>query len=356
MKKIDESKSFNLQTVVTGMHLSPEFGLTFKAIVNDGFKIDKKIEMLISADTDTSVSKSIGLGIISFTDALKELKPDLLIILGDRYEILSASIAALILKIPIAHIHGGETTLGAFDEAIRHSISKMSILHFTACDEYRDRIIKMGEQPETVFTVGGMGVDSIKSLNLLNFKSLEKIINFDFGKKNVLVTFHPVTLEENTSLKQIEELLFVLNELNDVKIIFTLSNSDTNGRIINKKILEFTEANSDRAKVYTSMGSLNYLSTLQFVDCVVGNSSSGLLEAPTFKIGTLNIGDRQKGRIKADSVIDCQPNKKSIREAFSKLYSNDFQKIIKNTKNPYGDGNATKKIVKILKSIKFPNI
>jgi len=354
MKEIDKSKDFKLQIIATGMHLSPEFGLTINEIKKDGFKISKSVEMVISADTETSISKSIGLGLVSFTDALNELNPDIIILLGDRYEIFSASIAALMLKIPIAHIHGGETTEGAFDEAIRHSITKMSSFHFTTNDEYKNRVIRMGEQPKTVFNVGGLGVDAINNTKLLDKESLQNKIGFNFGKKNIIVTFHPVTLEKNTSSIQIDELLHVLNKLNDINIIFTLSNSDTYGRIINEKIISFQKNNPDRSKVYSSMGNVNFLSSLSYVDGIVGNSSSGLLEAPTFKIGTINIGDRQKGRLKADSVINCKPNKASIMNAFNQLYSKGFKDKIKSTINPYGKGNASKNIMNLIKKINFP--
>tara|TARA_B100000035_G_C21035716_1_gene570816 strand:- start:435 stop:1538 length:1104 start_codon:yes stop_codon:yes gene_type:complete len=354
MKKINNSKQFKLQIIATGMHLSTEFGLTINEILKEKFKVDKKIEMVLSADTETSISKSIGLGLISFTDALNDLKPDILILLGDRYEILSGSIAALMLKIPIAHIHGGEVTQGAIDESIRHSITKMASIHFTTHDQYRRRIIRMGEQPTSVFNVGGLGVDAIKNTVLLKKKVLEKELGFRFRKKNIIVTFHPVTLEPNTSSFQIDELLYTLKKLNDLFVIFTLSNSDSYSRIINKKIIAFQKLNSERSVVFTSMGNLNFLSTLSLVDGIVGNSSSGLLEAPSFKIGTINIGDRQKGRIKGESIIDCSPKRKSIMDAFTKLYSPNFRNKLNNTVNPYGVGDASEKIMNLLESVKFP--
>ena len=273
MKRINDYEDFNLQTVVTGMHLSPEFGLTINEIIKDGFYVSKKVEMVISADTETSISKSIGLGVISFTDALNDIKPDLVILLGDRYEILSASIASYILKIPIAHIHGGETTVGAFDEGIRHSITKMSSFHYTTSDVYKDRVIRMGENPNTVFNVGGLGVDAIKNTKLLNKKTLEKIIGFKFHEKNIILTFHPVTLEGNTSLVHIEQILLALRDMSNLGIIFTLSNSDTYGRIINEKIISFQKEHPSRSKVFTSMGNINFLSALSIVDAIVGNSS-----------------------------------------------------------------------------------
>lgn len=350
MKEIESDNDLELQIVATGMHLSPEFGLTYKEIEKD-FKIDKKVEMLLSSDTPIGISKSMGLAQISFCEAFEELNPDIIVLLGDRYEIFSAASAAMIACIPIAHLHGGETTEGAFDESIRHSITKMSHLHFTAAEEYKNRVIQLGEHPLTVFNVGGMGIENIKRLNFLTKKELIDSIEFDLNKKNLLVTFHPVTLENSTAKEQFQELLNALDQLEDTNIIFTKANSDTNGRIINHMIDEYVLKNSHRSAGFTSLGQLRYLSALKFMDGVVGNSSSGLLEVPSFKIGTINIGDRQKGRIKANSVIDCLPSKKDIADALTKLYSDEFQKELKMVDNPYGDGCASEKMIKVLKSV-----
>ncbi len=355
LKEIEADKELELQLIVTGMHLSPEFGLTYKEIEKE-FKINKKIEMLLSSDTAIGISKSMGLAQISFAESYYELKPDIVIVLGDRYEIFSATSAAMIARIPIAHIHGGEKTEGAFDESIRHSITKMSHLHFTATEEYKNRVIQLGEHPSRVFNVGGMGIENIKRLELLNKKEFEKSIEFKLNIKNILVTFHPVTLENSTAKEQFQQLLDAIDELEDTNIIFTKANSDTDGRVINQMIDEYVTKNSHKSIVFTSLGQLRYLSALQYVDAVVGNSSSGLAEAPSFKIGTINIGDRQKGRIKASSVIDCEPNKNSILKSFEKLYSKDFQETLKTTINPYGNGCASKKIVEILKSVDLENI
>ena len=355
MKEIEADTDLELQIIATGMHLSPEFGLTYKEIEKD-FKIDKKIEILLSSDTPIGISKSMGLAQISFAESYDELKPDIVVVLGDRYEIFSAASAAMVARIPIAHLHGGEATEGLIDEPIRHSITKMSHLHFTATEEYRKRVIQLGENPERVFNVGGMGIENIKRLKLLSKEEFESCINFKLNKRNILVTFHPVTLEKSTAKEQFQELLNAIDELSETNIIFTKANSDTDGRIINQMIDDYVAKNSNKAVAFTSLGQLRYLSALQFMDAVVGNSSSGIAEAPTFKIGTINIGDRQKGRIKASSVIDCQPNKKDIQKAFEKLYSNDFQESLKRTKNPYGDGIASKKIVDILKNIELTEI
>ena len=355
LKEIEADKELELQVIVTGMHLSPEFGLTYKEIEKE-FKINKKIEMLLSSDTSVGISKSMGLAQISFAESYDELKPDIVIVLGDRYEIFSATSAAMIARIPIAHIHGGEKTEGAFDESIRHSITKMSHLHFTATEEYKNRVIQLGEDPSRVFNVGGMGIENIKRLELLNKKEFEKSIEFKLNIKNILVTFHPVTLENSTAQEQFKELLDAIDKLEDTNIIFTKANSDTDGRVINQMIDEYVTKNSHKSIVFTSLGQLRYLSALQYVDAVVGNSSSGLAEAPSFRIGTINIGDRQKGRIKASSVIDCEPNKDSILKSFEKLYSKEFQETLKTTINPYGNGCASKKIVEILKNVDLENI
>lgn len=354
MKSIDNNKALELQIIVTGMHLSHEFGLTYKNIENDGFEIDKNIEMLLSSDTALSISKSTGLGLIGFADAYSELNPDMVFILGDRFEILAASIAATFSRIPISHISGGETTIGAYDESIRHAITKMAWWHFVAAEEYKKRVVQMGENPKRVFYVGGLGVDAIKKSNLLSKNDLKKQTGLKFGKKNLLVTYHSETLKNQTPKKDFQSLLEVLETLKDVYVIFTMSNADSNGRIINKMIKEYVEKNKNRSISFISMGHLNYLSTLQFVDGIIGNSSSGIAEAPTFKIGTVNIGDRQKGRLKAKSVIDCEPTQKSIGSAINTLFSKEFQLSLDSTVNPYGNGNATEKIMKKLVSSNFP--
>jgi len=355
MKKIEADKELELQLIVTGMHLSSEFGLTYKEIEKE-FKINKKIEMLLSSDTSIGISKSMGLAQISFAEVYEELKPDILVALGDRYEIFSAVSAAMIARVPIAHLHGGEITEGAFDESIRHSITKMSHLHFTATDEYRNRVIQLGEHPNRVFNVGGMGIENIKKLKLLSNEEFEKSIDFKLNKKNILVTFHPVTLENATAKDQFQDLLDAIDGLEETNIIFTKANSDTDGRVINQMIDSYVSKNSNKSIGFTSLGQLRYLSALQYVDCVVGNSSSGLLEAPSFKIGTINIGDRQKGRIKAESVIDCKSAKIEISKAFEKLYSQEFKKLLKNTKNPYGNGCASMKLIEELKKVNLKNI
>jgi len=355
MEGIQKAHDLELQIIATGMHLSPEFGLTYQEIEKDGFAINQKIEMLLSADSSSSITKSTGLGMMGFADAYEALKPDIVVVLGDRFEVLAAGIAALFAKIPIAHIHGGETTEGAYDEAIRHSISKMAWWHFVAAEEYKRRVIQLGEHPDRVFNVGGLGVDVINKTNLLSKKDLSSKTGIQFDDKNLLVTFHPVTLENNTSEKQCQALLNVLGKMQDTYIIFTMPNADTGGRIIKEMVIDFVKRNSNRSISFESMGQLNYLSTLQFVDGVIGNSSSGLAEVPTFKIGTVNIGDRQKGRLKAKSIIDCEPTEESIKLAIETLYKNDFQEKLKDVKNPYGEGMATEKILDILVTNPIPS-
>ena len=350
MQKIKDDPELTLQIIATGMHLSPEFGLTYLEIEYDGFHIDRKVEMLTSSDTSVGIAKSMGLGMIGFADALNELSPDLIVVLGDRFEIFSAVSAALVARIPVAHLHGGEATEGLIDEAIRHSITKMSHLHFVAAEEYRRRVIQLGEQPDRVFLVGGLGIDNIKNLNLLDREALEASLNFKLGPKNLLVTFHPVTLETATAAEQMAEILAELSELEDTKLIFTMPNADTDGRVMIKMVEGFV-AEHTNACAFKSLGQLGYLSCISHVDGVIGNSSSGLAEVPSFKKGTINIGDRQRGRLQAASVINCDPNRQSIATAIKTLYSSNFQMSLSKVWNPYGEGGASEKILQIIKSV-----
>jgi GDP/UDP-N,N'-diacetylbacillosamine 2-epimerase (hydrolysing) len=353
IKKISSDSSFKIQLFVSGMHLSPEFGLTYKEIENDGFHINEKCEILLSSDTPVGLSKSMGIALISYGETLTRLCPDLVILIGDRFETICAAITAYISRIPIAHIFGGEATYGVFDEAFRHSITKMSYLHFTATEEYRRRVIQLGEHPERVFNVGALNIDNIKELKPLSLKEIEKKHKFTFKKRNLLITFHPVTLELNTSEGHMQSVLTALDELSETQLIFTKANADTSGRVINRMIDVYVAQHPEKAISFTSMGQLDYLSCMQYVDAVVGNSSSGIIEAPSFKIGTINIGDRQKGRVRASSVIDCESAPENIRDAFKKLYSASFQKNLKDVKNLYGNGNTAEKIVSILKWTDF---
>lgn len=353
---IEKSDSLSLQLIVTGAHLSSEFGYTLQEIIDDGYHISRKIEMLLSSDTPVGVAKSLGLGVLSFADALSDLKPDLMVVLGDRYEIFSAASAAMVSRIPIAHLHGGEVTEGAIDEAIRHSITKMSHLHFVATSDYRRRVLQLGENPNHVFCVGGLGVDNILSLNLLSRSELESQLNFKFLERNILVTYHPVTLEDqNAGIAHLDQLLLALGRLDSTGIIFTLPNADAGGRSFIAKIKHFCDSHSS-SSWFTSLGQLRYFSCVRQVDCVVGNSSSGLLEVPSFHKPTINIGSRQEGRIKASSVIDCKPSCEAILDSINQSYSSRFQQIVSMSTNPYGNGGAVDSILKVLEGFPLTNI
>jgi len=358
LKGIQLDSVLELQLIVTGMHLSPEFGLTYKQIEKDGFHIDRKIEILLSSDTSVGISKSMGLGLIAFSEAFSELKPDILLILGDRFEIFSAASAGMIARIPIAHCHGGEATEGLIDESIRHSVTKMSHIHFTSTEEYRRRVIQLGEQPDRVFNVGALGIESINKSELLSLKLFEESIDFNLseGDLRFLVTFHPVTLENHSAELQIKELLEALSTYKNARIIFTKANADTDGRIINQLIDEYVARNPKQSIAFNSLGQLRYLSALQYVDVVVGNSSSGLLEVPSFRKATVNIGDRQLGRVKALSVIDCEATSEAIRLAINQACSEEFRIMIKDVVNPYGTGNPSGKILNIIKSMDLKHI
>lgn len=344
MKGIKNSPQLELQIAVTGSHLAPEFGLTVQEIEQDGFRIDRKVEMLLSSSTAVGVTKSMGLAMIGFADALSDLEPDLVLVLGDRYEIFSAVAASMITTIPVAHVHGGETTEGAYDEAMRHSITKMAHVHFVANEQYRKRVIQLGENPSKVFTVGGLGVDSILRAPLLSREDTEAALKFKFRRRNLLVTFHPATLDFIPAVQQLDQLLGALSELNDTGLIFTMSNADTDGRLLNEKISEFCRSH-ESARVFSSLGQKLYFSCMKHIDGVVGNSSSGLLEAPSFKIGSINLGSRQRGRLRSNSVIDCDVTKSAIQEALKKLFSPEFQRNLKTVINPYGNGGASEAIV-----------
>lgn len=352
MEGIRQSPKLALQVIATGAHLSPEFGLTYRDIEADGFVIDRKVEMLLSSDTPSGVAKSMGLAMIGFADAFAELRPDMVLVLGDRYEIFSAAAAATVARIPVAHLHGGETTEGAFDEALRHSITKMAHLHFVAAQAYRRRVIQLGEDPARVFLVGGLGIDNMLKLDLLDRAALETALDFKLGPKNLLVTFHPATLEQGAAAGQMDELLAALDTLQDTHLIFTMPNADTEGRALSRQVEAYV-AGRPNAKVYASLGQLRYLSAIAHVDAVVGNSSSGLAEVPSFRKATVNIGDRQKGRLKAQSVIDCTPDRESIKAALAQAYSADFQASLSQVVSPYGDGGASQQILRALENHDF---
>jgi GDP/UDP-N,N'-diacetylbacillosamine 2-epimerase (hydrolysing) len=352
MKRIQQDADLQLQLCATGMHLSPEFGLTYKEIEKDGFFIDEKIETQLSSDTSIGISKSIGLGIISFCEAFERLKPDIILVLGDRYEIFASVSAALISKIPVAHCHGGETTEGAYDEGIRHSITKMSHIHFCSTEVYKNRIIQLGENPLHVFNVGALGIENILKLNLLDKADFEKSIDFKLGKLNFMVTFHPVTLENFTAESQFQELLDALHFFKESKIIFTKPNADNDGRIICKMIDKYVAENPNQCISFISLGQLRYLSALKHVDIIIGNSSSGIIEVPSFHKPTINIGDRQKGRIQSNSTFNCNPNKEEIIDLVNQVLR--IEKI--DAKNPYYKEDTSIMIKNKLKDIDISTI
>lgn len=356
MRAIQEDKDLQLQVIATNMHLSPEFGLTYREIEKDGFRIDKKVQMLLSSDTPNATTKSVGLATIGFADAYEDLQPDLIVVLGDRFEILAAVSAALFFKIPVAHLHGGEITEGAYDDSIRHAITKMSHLHFTSTEVYRQRVIQLGEQPDRVFYVGAIGVENIKRVPLMSQAELEDSIRFKLGEKSLLVTYHPVTLENHTAADQCQNLLEALDEFPEYKVIFTLPNSDTDGRVIIQLINEYVSLHSERCMAIPSLGLQRYLSALKCVSAVVGNSSSGIIEVPSFGIPTLDIGNRQKGRIAAESVVHCGNDSRSIIEGMQQVLSDVFRKQVKHVLNPYEKRDTTKNIYKIISTYPLENL
>jgi GDP/UDP-N,N'-diacetylbacillosamine 2-epimerase (hydrolysing) len=355
IRQINNSKKLKLQLLVTGSHLSHRFGNTINFIKSDGFKIHCKVDIKLKSDTNIGILKSMSIGFKVFAKYLNKLKPDALLILGDRYEIFVAATTAMILRIPIIHLHGGELTEGAFDEAMRHSITKMSHLHFVSTEVYKKRVMQLGEQPKKIFNVGALCMDEIKKIKFLKKKDLEKKLKFTFLEKNLLITFHPATLEYQSTLTQIEELLKALENFKDTGLIFTMPNADTSNKIICKKIKQFCLVNKN-AKFYSALGNLFYLSTIKYVDAVVGNSSSGIIEVPSFKKGTVNIGERQRGRLAAKSVISCQTDSKSIVKSINYTYSQNFQKILKKVKNPYESDEPSKKIVRVIEKQNFDNL
>lgn len=346
---IHESKELELQLMVTGAHLSPEFGLTYQGIEKDGYHITAKVEMLLSSDTSVGITKSMAVALMGFADYFEQYKPDMVVILGDRYEMLMVATAAMMAKIPISHIHGGEITEGAYDDAIRHSITKMSYLHFASTEEYRRRIIQLGEQPERVYNVGALGVENIRKVSLWSKEQLEENLGFSFTEDTIMVTYHPVTLDTMSAKTQFSNLLEVIDKYKGIKVIFTKANADTDGRIINQMIDEYVGINKGRCVAFTSLGQVRYLSALQFCRAVVGNSSSGIVEVPSFYIPTVNIGNRQKGRIAAESVIHCGYDIEEIDVAIRQALSNEFIQKISKCQNPYEKEDTAINIYGIIK-------
>ena len=356
MEEIARDPELTLQLLVTGAHLSPEFGLTYGAIEEDGFAIDAKVEMLLSSDTPVGVTKSLGLGVIGLGEALDRLRPDILVLLGDRYETLAAAQAALIARIPVAHIHGGELTTGAIDDSIRHAVTKLSHLHFVAAEPYRRRVIQMGEQAAFVHDVGAPGLDNLRRLRLLERPELERAIGFTFGKTNFLVTYHPVTLGETPPEPAVLALLEALDRVDSAHIIFTRPNADVEGRIIGRLIDEYVARNAGRTAVFASLGQVNYLSVLRLVDCVIGNSSSGILEAPACGTATVNIGLRQDGRLRTSSIIDCNETASEIEAAIRRATSPQFRAGLRRVASSFGAGNSAAAIKRILRETPLEGI
>ena len=353
MKFIKYDKNLKLQLIVTGSHLSYAHGQTYKEILKDGFSIDRKCNLKIKNYKPNDICNYIGLTTKKISKEINELKPNLIVLLGDRYEIFAAASAALVHRVPICHLHGGEVTSGSIDDSFRHSITKMSNIHFVSNKFYRKRIIQLGENPKSIFVVGGFGVDLIKNIKFLKKKDIEKKLNFRFMKKNLLVAYHPETIDRKKTIRDFSEILKSLNKFKDIQIIFTSANADVDGDIINRMIKNFVYKNKSHACIFKSMGQINYLSTLRLVDGIIGNSSSGILEAPTFSKPTINIGKRQDGRLKAKSVINTAPKSKNIIKSIKKIYSIQFKNNLLNVKNPYGCMGASIKTFKVLKKIEY---
>lgn len=347
IKELMKNKEFDVRIVVTGAHLSQEFGLTYREIEAAGLVIDQKIECLLSADSKAAITKTMGLAMMGFADYFASLEPDLLLVLGDRYEMLAVCIAAMNQQIPIAHLYGGETTEGAIDEAIRHAITKLSYLHFTSTESYRNRVIQLGEHPERVFCVGAVGIENVLNEALLSKEELEKSLEWSLDKPYAVITFHPVTLEKNSAKEQMEQLLEACESNKKMKYLFTKANADADGRVINQMIDEYV-MHHDNVKVYTTLGVARYLSALKYCAFVMGNSSSGIVEAPSFLVPTINIGDRQKGRIQSQSIINCDITKESLLQAMELAMSSTFLETVKQVTNPYGDGKTSDKIADII--------
>ncbi|MFA4979147.1 GDP/UDP-N,N'-diacetylbacillosamine 2-epimerase (hydrolyzing) [compost metagenome] len=350
MDLIQHSDRMLLQIIATGTHLSAEFGLTYKQIEADGFLIDEKLEILLSSDTSTGIVKTMGLALHGMAEILPRLKPDILVLLGDRYEMLAIASAATMFKIPIVHIHGGEITEGAYDDAIRHALTKLSHLHFTSTREYRNRVIQMGENPETVFNVGAIGLDNIKNLNLLTRRELESELNITFRRYNYQITFHPETLGQLSSAEQFQILLKAIDQQEDSFFVFTKANADTDGRVINQMIDKYVADNPGKAAAYASLGTLRFLSLVKVCTAIVGNSSSGILEAPSLKTPTINIGDRQRGRLQAASVVNVSCEENEILNAFEVIKTYSFQESLNNIVSPYENGGAAQQILAVIES------
>ncbi|MFS1464388.1 UDP-N-acetyl-D-glucosamine 2-epimerase, UDP-hydrolysing [Vibrio lentus] len=353
LKDIQSDPDLTLQLLVSGMHLSPEFGETYQQIEKDGFKIDEKIEILLSSDSAVGTAKSMGLGVLGFSDSLARLQPDVLVILGDRFEALAAAQTAMILRIPIVHLHGGEITEGAYDDAIRHAITKLSYLHGTSTDEYRQRVIQLGEAPERVRNVGAIGLDYLKRADFMSLSELGESLNFSLTKLFFLVTYHPVTLGNEAPEEAFQALLDALNCFPEHQVILTYPNADDGGRRIIPMLEAYAASQPDRVLAIPSLGQVRYLSAVKYAAAVIGNSSSGIIEVPAFDVPTVNIGSRQKGRLAAKSVLHCEANRADIERAIRSANEREYKEAAEEIENPYGQGNTSEKVIEMIKNLDF---
>ncbi|RKF17807.1 UDP-N-acetylglucosamine 2-epimerase (hydrolyzing) [Alginatibacterium sediminis] len=353
LKDIQNDPELQLQLLVTGMHLSPEFGATYQQIEADGFVIDERIEILLSSDSAVGIAKSMGLGVLGFSDALARLQPDVLVILGDRFEALAAAQTAMIMRIPIVHLHGGEITEGAYDDAIRHAITKLSYLHATSTEEYRKRVIQLGEDPNRVKNVGAVGLDHLSRANFLSINELSETLEFTLERDFFVVTYHPVTLGNEVPLDSFQSLLDALDDFPEYQVIITYPNADDGGRSIIQLLEQYAHRNPKRVLAVASLGQVRYLSAVSHATAVIGNSSSGIIEVPSFNIPTVNIGERQKGRLAAKSVIDCNADREAIADAISVAVSKNYKASGSIVENPYGKGDASSQIISMIKELDF---
>lgn len=350
MKAIQEEPELELILAVTGSHLSDKYGNTYRDIEQDGFHIDAKIPILSDTDDAAAINRAMSRALLGFSEFFGHINLDMVVLLGDRYELLPVAAAAMNYRIPIAHLHGGETTEGAIDECIRHAITKMSYLHFTSCEAYRRRVIQLGESPERVFNVGAIGLENIKNCNRMTLKELEDSLEFPLEPQFVVVTFHPVTLEQNRAGEDFRQLLDALETFPDLRVVFTKSNADDGGLCINQMIDDFVGKHGERCTSVFSLGMVRYLTALQYASAVIGNSSSGIIETPSFHVPTVNIGDRQRGRIQAKNILNCEPETKALVQTIAKALSSEFREFVKDTKSPYGDGDVSHKILLQIKT------
>lgn len=356
MEEVRGDPELELRILATGMHLSPEFGLTYREIEEDGFEISERVEMLLSSDSPVGIAKSIGIGTIGFADAFQRLEPDIVVVLGDRFEVLAAAQAAMVARIPLAHLYGGETTEGVIDEPIRHAVTKMSHFHFVTTDAYRRRIIQLGEDPGRVFNYGAPGLDALERIELMTPEELEEELGFELGSPTFVVTYHPVTLDRADPAERFEEVLEALDQFPEARVVFTKTNADTHGRSINRMIERYSEQHPDRCAVFVSLGQRRYLSLLREADVVIGNSSSGLLEAPLLETPTVNIGPRQQGRVRAASVLDCAEDREEIVDAVRETQSQKFRAKASRADFPYGESGASRRIKEKLKQVALDDV